>query len=457
MKQRIMALLLSAALVLSLSAAALATGESGGEPDDAETITTPQETPVDGGEGEETSEPDAVPSGDEASDPASEDAEAAENEEAAEGEEEASDPEQESAGVPLDPVTGEEMMEATDDMILFGDLEDLVRENNMTYKSLSASISDLDDLEDAMDDLEDTLDDLKDLEKLLKDNPDLEGSELAGGKTLADVQQAQGELRGTLSSMGSAGDPAVLERQMKDGRNQLVLGAQTLFIALVGMERQEEALVRQLKALDRTVEEMNLRYQMGQISRLQLLEVQNGRAALASGLTTLRMNLKTYKMQLEQMVGRDMTGTSPLGSLPAVTDEELAALDVEKDLKKVIQKNYSVYAADKAEENASDSSMAAYYSYKAACQQAELKFRTLYAKLLDCRQIVTAAETALECETLACQAAELKYRQGTISRNALLAAEDEMKTAQETLWTAKNDLFATYNNYCWAVGHGVLN
>ena len=52
---------------------------------------------------------------------------------------------------------------------------------------------------------------------------------------------------------------------------------------------------------------------------------------------------------------------------------------------------------------------------------------------------------------------ELKYQRGMISKNALLTAEDELKTAQESVQTAQDNLFSTYNNYRWAVDHGVLN
>jgi len=52
---------------------------------------------------------------------------------------------------------------------------------------------------------------------------------------------------------------------------------------------------------------------------------------------------------------------------------------------------------------------------------------------------------------------ELKYQQGTISKNALLDAEDDLREAEEKVRTSANDLFSSYNTYCWAVQHGVLN
>ena len=55
------------------------------------------------------------------------------------------------------------------------------------------------------------------------------------------------------------------------------------------------------------------------------------------------------------------------------------------------------------------------------------------------------------------QTYELKFKQGTISQNALLDARDSLKEAEEKVQSAANDLFSSYNTYRWAVEHGVLN
>ena len=52
---------------------------------------------------------------------------------------------------------------------------------------------------------------------------------------------------------------------------------------------------------------------------------------------------------------------------------------------------------------------------------------------------------------------QLKYEQGTISKNALLTAQDDLAAAEETVATAQRNLFSAYNNYRWAVDSGILN
>ena len=54
-------------------------------------------------------------------------------------------------------------------------------------------------------------------------------------------------------------------------------------------------------------------------------------------------------------------------------------------------------------------------------------------------------------------AEELKFEQGRISRNAYCDAQDALAAAREKVATTGLDLFTSYNNYRWAVDHGILN
>ena len=275
-------------------------------------------------------------------------------------------------------------------------------------------------------------------------------------------------------------DNADLVRQLNNLEDQIVMAGESLYAALTAMESQERGLQRQLEGLDRTVEEMELRYQLGQISAMQLTEVKTGRTALESGLATLRMNVKNYKLQLEMLIGAEQTGEISLGALPEVTEQQLQEMDLERGLAAAKDKSYELYDAKKTLEDARDQYkedgdnwgynedrmefrnvkrtwQAAQYTYNNTVQSYELKFRTLYAQVGDYRQIWEAAKVSLECEQSSYAASELKYQQGAISRNALLTAEDDLREAEEKVRAAAGDLFSTYNTYCWAVQHGILN
>lgn len=274
-------------------------------------------------------------------------------------------------------------------------------------------------------------------------------------------------------------DNADLVRQLRDAENQLLMAGQTLYINLLGLEDQSAALTRQTAALDRTIEEVKLRYELGQVSAMTLQQTEAGKAQAESGKAAIDAAVAQLRRQLNAMIGEELTAPLTLNALPGVTAEQLAAMDVEKDLEKAKAVSYDLYAAkltlDDADEEYKDKAgdlgynednyeyiavkhrwQAAQYTYNAAVQNFELSFRSLYDSVQSYASALNAAKVSLECERSDLAAAQLRYEQGTISGNALHTAEDELYTAQDTVSGAERDLFTAYNNYCWAADYGLL-
>lgn len=277
-------------------------------------------------------------------------------------------------------------------------------------------------------------------------------------------------------------DNADTVRQLKNLQNQIVMAGETTYIALAAMELQKGGLERQLAALDRQITELDLRYELGHISSLTLKQAKSGRASLSSGLATLGMNLDAYKGQLELLIGAEITGNISLGALPAVSREELNAMDLEKDLETAKANSWALYEAAETHKEAKEkynekggdygqtykaddrdytqarhTYYSAKYTYDNTVQNFELGLRNLYLKVKDCQQVLSASRTALAVERDNYAAAQLKQSQGNLSQNALLEAGDKLKEAQEKVAGAENDLFSAYNTYRWAVDYGILN
>lgn len=267
-------------------------------------------------------------------------------------------------------------------------------------------------------------------------------------------------------------------RQMRNAQDNIVLLAQITYTKMLEAQAGSATLERSLNALDRQLEELELRYQMGQISALTLQEVQVARTSLVSSQQTLQNSITTGLMNLENLVGAGFSGTLQLGKLPVVTAEQLTAMDLEADLAAAKEVSYTLYAAQKALDDAKEvfkdadadyapqayqfiqakhAWQAAQYTHQGAVLKFELSFRTLYNQVKDYAQVLQAAETALSAEQDSFAAAQLKYKQGTISKNAMLSAQDEVSAAQDKVDTAQRNLFSAYNNYRWAVDHGILN
>lgn len=467
MKQRILALLLALTVAASICAVSAMAED------------TAPESPAPSGEesagrseaGERPSEAGPLPAEDEA----------------------AAAPEtEEESPSPAGPDPGDNALREPDALgsVSFANVESRMRENNFQFLVLQQSIDTIEDI-----DYEDLRDDLwRQLNSIAKTkwNLVLTGdtlsalgymSEYEQDKTKDQLDQAYEAVRDQFDAIEDGEmqqDNADLIRQLKNLQDQILMAGESLYTALASMENQKIGLDRQLAALDRTVKEMELRYRLGQISALQLTQAKAGRASLASGISTLTMNIENYKRQLELLIGAEQTGKIALGAVPAVTAKQLEAMDVEADLKTAKELSYQLYDAKLTLEDAREDYMdeansygfkesrqgyrnakrtwdAAQYTYNDTLQNYELKFRSLHAQVLDCKQILDTSQVSLESQKASYAASELKYKQGAVSQYALLEAKDELEKAEDAVRAAANELFATYNTYCWAVQHGILN
>ncbi len=201
-------------------------------------------------------------------------------------------------------------------------------------------------------------------------------------------------------------------------------------------------------------------------------------ATLQSSLSTLEMNLRRCKLQMQAMIGSSLNGSLVLGALPEISGALMDSMDYESDLAEAKEKSYDLFAARKKLDEASDSYDDTYeantrdsysvrsarhtyesakYEYQMAVQSFEMNFRDTFNAVGDYRQILSAAETSLVFQERTYASMELKYQQGNLSHNALLDAEDSLAEAKETVATAKRNLFAAYRTYYWAVSYGVMN
>ena len=264
-------------------------------------------------------------------------------------------------------------------------------------------------------------------------------------------------------------DYADTVRQLRNMQDSLTAMGESLYVNLLSLEDQSAALIRQTAALDRTIEEVKLRYELGQVSAMTLQQTEAGKAQVESGKAAIDAAAAQLRRQLNAMIGEELTAPLTLNALPEVTAEQLAAMDVEKDLEKAKAASYDLYAAkltlEDAHEEYKDKAgdlgynkdnyeyiavkhqwQAAQYTYNAAVQNFELSFRSLYDSVQSYASALNAAKVSLECERSDLAAAQLRYEEGTISENALHTAEDELYTAQDTVSGAERDLFTAYNN-----------
>ena len=360
----------------------------------------------------------------------------------------------------------------------FANLESRMRENNLTVLMLEESIASIDeiDFDKMQEDLRNQLNDIAKLQYVSIAYP-----EAAGGMTFDSLQSSYDALKEQFDDLKEGkiqDDYDAVVRQLRNTEDQMIKTAETIYINILELQNTDEQLQRSLAAMNRTVQEMELRYDLGQISALQLQQTESGRTQLKSNLETVEMNLDNLIVQMEVMIGAEQTGALKLGEIPDVTDEQIAAMDLEKDLAAAKEVSYALFDAQKTLNDAKETYedaidgkgissyqrksaehtwKAAQYTYEAAVQSFELSFRTAFNAVTDQQQILKASQTALSLQQDTYASMELKYQQGSISKNALQDAKDDLDDAQTAVDTARHNLFTAYRTYRWAVDRGLLN
>ena len=222
---------------------------------------------------------------------------------------------------------------------------------------------------------------------------------------------------------------------------------------------------------------MELRYSLGQISKLTLTQVQNGYETLVASLQTMENALSTMYSSLQSLMGDVPTGTLRLVDTPSVTDAQIANLSYTTDLTRAKEKSYTLYTADRTVEDAEEAmndarrdegknsyqyKMAEYtyrsalYQKDAAVAEFELSFQNLYKAIAPAQATLASKELSLAYEEQVYAVAEKKYQLGNLSANALADAQNTLNTAKRDVEAAKLDLFTAYHSYKQAVDLGLV-
>lgn len=413
----------------------------------------------------------------------------------------------------------------SDGTLAFSQIGERVKANNLTLKAAQESLKQAKamDWDDAIDEMEDAIDnlDIQISQLLTGSKAQLEKAQADLATSLNRISVTDGNLTGlkeviqntvTLSTLSSLSQYSQMqaaslkaskesledqlddlkeqkqdyqktlkdtERQIDYAADQTISGAESLYLTILSTQLQLDGLKNNtLASTQRSLKEIELRYQLGQVSKLTLTQVQNGYESLASSITSLENTVSTLYSSLQSLMGDVPTGKLRLLDTPSVTANELSYLNYASDLSKAKENSYSLYTADRAVEDAEDAmndarrdegknsyqyKMAEYayqsslYKKDAAVASFEASFLNLYKAIAPAQTALAAKQSALAYEQQMYAVAEKKYQLGNLSANALQDAKDTLDSAQRDVEAAQLDLFTAYHSYDQAVKLGLVS
>lgn len=353
---------------------------------------------------------------------------------------------------------------STGEPLGINEIENLVRNHNLQVLMMDQQLKSMKDMDvsEASDALNTQANQLTQLATQLQnmlpqfqENPAMTGL-ITANCTILNMQAAT--LKSQATSTADQLDEQIdeLEDQFYDAENQLVFAAESTFLAIKTMEGSYDDLIRQRTTLTATLIEMQKRYDLGQISALQLQETKNGLVQLESGIATLAMNIENTKGDLNLLLGRDGKFSYTLIPLPIITDAQIAQINYDKDVGEVLRHSSEVRNAQEAIYDAEDQDSryaenAAELTYDNTVKTVKQNFLKLCRAVTDKQQLVQAAQSDFTLAQQTFQSQQVKFQNGQISQNTYDAAKATLDTAANAVTTAQNNLYTAYMKYEWAL------
>ena len=241
---------------------------------------------------------------------------------------------------------------------------------------------------------------------------------------------------------------------MNDAINQVVKGAETLYIAILTMQDGLDAMERGLETLDRAVAITEKQQELGMASAYDVEKMHQQRSQLQSQIESMKFQITSSKLTLEGMCGMELNGSVELAPLPELTDAQLDAVNYDKALSTAMGRNVDVMNGEIAYN--SDSSNVNKHSLAAAKRSFAASFKTVCLTIPEDRRLVAAAQETVDFQQRTFDIAAKKYELGMLSHEEYLSAQNDLTSAQDDLRSAKRDLFSAYRAYENAVQYGLI-
>lgn len=253
-------------------------------------------------------------------------------------------------------------------------------------------------------------------------------------------------------SMGDSTESA--KNSLNDAINQVVKGAETLYVAIVTMEDGLDAMNRGLETLDRAVAITEKRQELGMASAYDVESIHHQRSQLQSQIETMKFQISSNKITLESMCDMELNGTVKLGALPMPTQAELDSVSYDKMLNTAMNRNVDVMNAEISYNT--KTSGANKNALSAAKDNFAAKFKVVCMTIPEDSRLVTAAQETVDFQQRTFDIAAKKYELGMLSHEEYLSAKSDLDSAQDDLHTAQRNLFSAYQAYINATQYGLV-
>lgn len=251
------------------------------------------------------------------------------------------------------------------------------------------------------------------------------------------------------------------KREMQNAADRICRDAEQNYIAITALQFERNAAERELAQLDRNIAALKKQAEMGMIGQNELKKAQSQREMLLANRKTIETKYENLSNTLAIQCGYHIGAELRTAALPHVTEESLAALRYNEDLKTTQENSYAIWskqdAADKAADDYKNGVTANKHAHEAAKialdaekENVTVSFRKLYKDVQEKQTAFAASRADLRHAQKTFEVERIKYQRGMISGLAFADAQDALAAAEELTASAEIELLTSYQNYQWA-------
>lgn len=337
-----------------------------------------------------------------------------------------------------------------DDKLEFEEIADLVHEynntviqNNLEYQDYKSKTRD-DIAQDYYDRAEEIYGNIE--------YPDTDDSNYGSQMSAALNSKIQAD------NLMEQGDESVEDSEtIKLGYDQteaeLVKQAQELMISYWNQYYSLESL-RERKILAETSYQSELtRMGAGMSTQAKVLSAKEAVTSAEASILSQESSLEQTKQSLCLMLGWNYGSQVEIGELPEPDLDGIGAIDVDADVVKAQERNYSIRLTTKRLENARTTKVRDTLTQTLASQQRTVAnyVKNAYDSLVLAQSGYHQALQAYEMEQVSMDSAERKLQAGTMTKNAYESQKSSYLTAAVTVRTQELSLLQAKLAYDWAV------
>ncbi len=347
----------------------------------------------------------------------------------------------------------EEWARLRDNVLEYGEIEDLIAEYNATVQTNQLDLNEFKKkYGDTKDDVSAKYRDMADEIYASVDYPDADDPTY--GYVVASVVMAEVQAKNLLQQADdNLEDSEIIYLNYKQAEKTLVTVAQSNMISYEkGLLQLKQAELARQQA-ETAMATANTRYVNGLATQVDVLNAQEAKMTAERNIESARSSIENVRQKLLVMLGWRFDARPEIRNVPAADVSRIAGMNPQADKETAIGNNYTLKVNKKKLANAGSENTIDSLNKTIADNEQKIgsSLVTNYQNILTAKLALDQAAAELDLENRNLHSTEINFQQGNASRTELENQQYVVQNKQLALQIADLNLFQAMETYDWSL------